>query len=328
MPRPRNPNVVPRIYTILRSGETLNGQQLSNRMNISERTLMRVLDHMRKDLSLDVQFSREVGGYVLRDDAAQLPAGFLSRSEAMALSFAAQMAASYSFPFSYGLNLAARHMAEILRNQMLVDIDDLLHPVRFSPSPSREVNTAFLDQLSSATASGTTLEMTYYTASRNALGKRLFDPYLVEFRASDWYTVGYCHLRKRVRVFAVSRIHNLRQTAFRFEISADFEPRHVFRNALGAIAADSAVDVVIEFAASEARWVMERKWHPSMEAESLNGGGLRLRMQVAVTAELRKWILGYGASARVASPADLAEDIASELKRAAKNYASRKAHKH
>ena len=51
-------------------------------------------------------------------------------------------------------------------------------------------------------------------------------------------------------------------------------------------------------------------------------GRLRLRLSVAVTVELRTWILGHGAHVEVLSPQSLVDQIRDELELAAKRYAT------
>jgi predicted DNA-binding transcriptional regulator YafY len=323
---PRDPKIVGRIFSLLKE-ESLNGEQLARRMNVSERTMMRTLKHMRHELKLDIRYSRELRGYVVRDEATTVPMGYLSRNEAIALAVAAQMAQSHALPYGYALESARGRVIDLLQSQWLANISGITAPLRFSPQPSRPVESRILDHLSRAGVERRTVEMTYFTASRGARQKRLFDPYLVEFRVSDWYAVGWCHLRKAVLVFAVSRIEDLESTSLTFEVPADFEADRVFENALGAIVGKTTADVVIDFDASEARWVIERIWHPSQRHEKLADGTVRLHLRVAPTVELRKWILGYGSSAVVVSPRPLAEDIAAEHRRASRRYTRRPAGK-
>lgn len=321
MTRPRNPHVVSQIMGILGNNEFLGVAQLARRVAVSPRTLIRIIRHMQTDLGIDVRHSKEVGGYVLRDPNAQVTAGYLSRSQATALAVATQLAASHVLPLSQDLAAASGKVADMLARQLLVDVQPLLGPLRFKPAPSRPVKASILNQLAQASTDRRTCEMVYHTAYRNATSQRRFDPYVVEMRGPDWYTVGWCHLRQQVLIFAVSRIKSLKSTGDTFVMADDFDPDAVFRFALGAIAGDAPTDVVVEFDAAESRWVGERSWHHSQRTETLPGGRLRVTLQVAVTPELRKWILGYGASARVLAPPRLIDDIADELRRAAVVYA-------
>jgi len=61
-----------------------------------------------------------------------------------------------------------------------------------------------------------------------------------------------------------------------------------------------------------AKWIAERTWHESQEIQSLPDGDLILSLNVADTAEVKGWILGFGQDAEVLEPASLREEIRTE----------------
>ena len=72
----------------------------------------------------------------------------------------------------------------------------------------------------------------------------------------------------------------------------------------------------IEFDAYQARWIRERKkWHPSEEREELPDGGLLLRMKLGGLDAVQRFVLQYGAHARVLRPARLRRMVEQELLR-------------
>ena len=73
----------------------------------------------------------------------------------------------------------------------------------------------------------------------------------------------------------------------------------------------------------EKRWrtyVEEHIWHPSQSLEKARGGGIELAMQVGGTAELRQWILSFGAGAEVLEPESLRDEVRAELEGALSRY--------
>ncbi|HTQ45078.1 MAG TPA: WYL domain-containing protein, partial [Polyangiaceae bacterium] len=69
-----------------------------------------------------------------------------------------------------------------------------------------------------------------------------------------------------------------------------------------------------------------RRVHPTQKVGVSRDGRVRASMRVAaapeVMAQLRTWLLGFGAAVRVVEPPELAQDIAAELRRAALRYES------
>jgi predicted DNA-binding transcriptional regulator YafY len=82
-------------------------------------------------------------------------------------------------------------------------------------------------------------------------------------------------------------------------------PREPFANSLG-VHSGSPEPIEIDFDADAADYIREREWHPSQTLLTLPDGGVRLRLCVCNDRDLRRWILGFGRSARVVSPAGLA----------------------
>jgi predicted DNA-binding transcriptional regulator YafY len=66
-----------------------------------------------------------------------------------------------------------------------------------------------IEQLTRVIAQTRTVQMRYYSASRNTTNRREVDPYRLWYAAGALYLIGYCHLRRDVRIFAIDRIRSL-----------------------------------------------------------------------------------------------------------------------
>jgi predicted DNA-binding transcriptional regulator YafY len=62
----------------------------------------------------------------------------------------------------------------------------------------------------------------------------------------------------------------------------------------------------------DAPFIAERQWHATQELVTERDGSVVLTMRVADTLELRRWILGFGASAEVLAPESLRDEIRKE----------------
>ena len=155
------------------------------------------------------------------------------------------------------------------------------------------------------------LDMRYYSMSRDKENQRQVDPYHLTVFDGGFYLVGYCHLRKTERIFAVERVRDLKLLATRFDVRPGFNAEEYLKHAWGIVKGE-IVPVKVIFSRSVARYIRDRLWHPSQKLRELPDGRLELIMRVADTLEVRRWILGYGPEAEVVEPAGLRERLRQE----------------
>jgi predicted DNA-binding transcriptional regulator YafY len=164
---------------------------------------------------------------------------------------------------------------------------------------------------------GRRLELVYWTASRDATSRRLVDPYHLVSLEGDWYLVAYCHLREAVRMFAPGRIRSLRETGERFERPADFRVGEYLDQGFRALRGEGPPRRVrVRFSPEAARYVRERRWHPSQRLEERKDGRLVVTLTVGHLLEVKRWVLSYGSACEVLEPAELREEVRAEMRHA------------
>jgi predicted DNA-binding transcriptional regulator YafY len=150
------------------------------------------------------------------------------------------------------------------------------------------------------------LDMRYYSMSRDEENPRQVDPYHLTVFDGGYYLVGYCHLRKTERIFAVERIRELKMLTIRFQVRPGFNAEEYLKHSWGIVKGE-IVPVKVIFSRAIARYIRDRLWHPSQRLRQLADGRLEMSLRVADTLEVRRWILGYGSEAEVLEPPALRE---------------------
>ncbi len=69
------------------------------------------------------------------------------------------------------------------------------------------------------------VEMVYQSADKPAAEERKLDPFALAYRWGWWYVVGFCSLRREVRIFRLDRIRSLALTEEHFAKPDDFDAR-------------------------------------------------------------------------------------------------------
>ncbi len=148
----------------------------------------------------------------------------------------------------------------------------------------------------------------------------LFEPYSLLFHRKGLYLAGFSHAHRAVRLFALDAFETAeRRRADHFEYPKDFHPAKLVEGAFG-IMVGPKTRVVVRFDASVARHLTRRMWHATQAFKTKKDGAIEMTMTVAGTTEVKSWVLSWGAKAEVIAPKELREEIARELRDAARAY--------
>jgi len=123
-----------------------------------------------------------------------------------------------------------------------------------------------------------------------------------------------------IGVFVFDRMQDLTILDEHFSLPDNFEVEDFLEGEFGIVAGPRKTRVLIEFEAKIADEIRARKVHPSQRVATAPDGRIRLSMTVARLDDVRRWILGFGPSARVLEPAELVDDVRKALRTALERY--------
>jgi predicted DNA-binding transcriptional regulator YafY len=324
---PRNQEVI-RQWKVLhalessRHGATIDG--LAGELDVTTRTIRRDLAALQEagfplydERDDDGRARWRLDGTVLKGletgfTLAELCALYLSRNLLEAVA---------GTPFQRDLTNAFARLEKMLSPRMRQFLDRLPSVLVAKPGPHATGAASSPDvvgRLLEATLHFRVAAMRYHSVSSARVKDYLVHPYRLVFAQGGLYLLAYVPEYKDVRTFAVDRI-----AAVSLE-KQTFTPRErigseVFANSLGVNTGDPQ-RVEIEFESRVAPFVRARVWHPSQQVRDGADGRIVLSLDVCHDWALRNWILGWGPSARVVSPASLARDIRADLNAAAARY--------
>jgi predicted DNA-binding transcriptional regulator YafY len=180
-----------------------------------------------------------------------------------------------------------------------------------------------VDELFRAVAELRVLRFRY---SKDAKGVRVTShPYALVLQGGAITCVAHDLDQNAARVFVLDAMSELAASeAERFELPADFEIAEWLHGDFGIARAARTVKVLAEFDPRVADAVRSRRIHPSQKVAVAADGRVRVSVSVPespeVLAEVRRWVLGFGAAAHLIEPRELVDSIAKELHRAAARY--------
>jgi predicted DNA-binding transcriptional regulator YafY len=77
---------------------------------------------------------------------------------------------------------------------------------------------------------------------------------------------------------------------------------------------EELVEVVVDFDKSARQLIKEKIWHPRQKIGHNSDGSIRATFKVAGVKEIKHWLLGFGAKAKVLEPPTLRKEITEEAR--------------
>ncbi len=305
-------------YTLIARKEFPSVKTLMDRFHVTERTVYRYLEII--NFIDPLEYDRERDGYKFtHGDRIKKPA--VSEEELLVLLTAGEAVAHLGSPFREHF---AKAMTKIVSSGRSPQTGDGKIPVLIrmgeaggAGGPDEKVLTAF--QCASEKRS---LDITYRAQHNKAVTRRTVDPYGLIFHEGTWILIGYCHLRKGIRSFALDRVLDMKERFLYFTVKEGFDLEEYLSRSWG-IYDDEVVRVVVQFVPGVSDYILRKeRWHPSEKREVLSNGEVRLSFTVAGIEEIKRWIYSWLPNVQVLEPESLRERVREELARSLENHSS------
>lgn len=322
---PRNDQAVRQLIVLKKlesSRQGLTLEQLAQALDPSAarhpRTLRRDLDAIES--AGYPLLTERVDGRVrwkLLDGARSAPALRLSPTELMALTLSRRLVAPLEGTALHAsLHSALGKASAALPPEGLALVQQLedTFSVGLGPHKRYKHHRETVERLTQAIAEKTRIQMRYDSASRGRVTRREVDPYRLWYASGGLYLIGYCHLRKEPRMFAVERIKSVTPTEFPYQVPLHFDFDAFVEDSL-TVMRGPRIAVELSFEKATAAWVKDRIWHPSQQLKHLPRGRIRMTLTVADSRELVGWILSFGGGVQVVRPDSLRKAVRQEAAR-------------
>jgi proteasome accessory factor B len=259
--------------------------------------------------------SREGPGYVLSARACTLPKIALAPEEAALVWSAATAASRLSLhPMRDELESALRKL--VVGAQGLPPRAAAIEELA-TDAPANQEKT--LERLIDAWERRKRLTIDYWRVAADEVVERQVDVYGWASRRGEWILVGYCHLRKGVRIFYLSRVRKLRVNGVRaqdpdYRVPKDFDIRRWSRQQVWDYDVHPPRPVTVRFRGSLAR--IARNLLPGATTTLDMEGGRVSRIEVRNLRGLVRQLLAWGPEAELVEPEEgraLAREILTRL---------------
>jgi predicted DNA-binding transcriptional regulator YafY len=295
----------------LQAGKCPKISDLAARFEISRRQAAREIEFMRLFLGAPIEYSSAGGGYRYTDDNFQFPGLWVSEEEIVSLVVSRRLAAA--MPDRSLKKKLDSFLGKIAQNIDL-DLPRLESKISLKNVRYYRVEPAVFSAVLLALGQERQLAITYASGYAAETTQRTVDPLHLLIYMGNWHLIAWCHQRRGVRDFLLSRMKAaevlpdpLANPVNSEEIKEKIEKRY------GIFFDGPEYRVVLRFQPRSARHVRDQVWFPGQVSETQDDGGLVLKFPVADFREIIRDLLPFAAEVEVLEPPELRRLIAATI---------------
>lgn len=306
-------------------------KELAEKLDVSERQVHRIMNEIEEMEFPIYEEESQVGRSLtwrLNSDYAKkyrdlkIPDTNLELSELVALYLLRGQEKLYR-----GTGLEATIKSAFAKIQMLLpaaavahleNIKSLFVPVVKFPK-SYAGKEEFIEKLTDAMLERKTCWIKYHSFYDDRVKDFKVDPLHFFEREGGLYMFANTKKFNHVIILAVERIDDLIVSKDTYTYPEDFDPQALFESAFDLVAEDP-MEYRIWFSADQARYIRQRTWSKTQVIEDQPDGSIILSMTTSGMWDVKRWVLAYGAEAKVLAPKELVKDMKAEINAAMKVY--------
>lgn len=300
-----------------------NCSSLAAEWEVSEKTIQRDIDYLRDELNAPVVYDQLKYGFYYKEANFSLPAISISESDLFSVCVAQTVLDQFrNTPIFGKLSSVFRKIRDSLPDKNAIDPAWMNERILVFPEPATNVNPDIWDTLAKALRDNRRLAIHHRSPlpEPGISDERVVDPWFLVSYRGEWYLSAFCHRRKSIRTFAVSRIAAARILENTFRMPSGMNKKKMFGDQFGIVWKSKSFKVRIRFSPDVAPYIRERKWHPAQKIRDLRDGGLVIEFVTNHLNEVSDWVLSWGAGATVLAPDVLLNKVRSSLKDAIDKY--------
>jgi len=295
-----------RLHEKLRAGAFPNCRKLADELEVSTKTIQRDIDFMRDRLGLPIEYDQLHFGFVYTEPVTSFPSIEVSEGEVIALFVAQKALEQYrGTSFEKPLKTAFEKITQGLKDRIGFHWGDVDSAISFRGLGTSVADLELFETVSRAVLDSHELAFDYKKLGSSRHEARRVQPYHLGCVENQWYLFGFDLARQQLRTFALPRMRAVLNTKARFRRPADFSITQHLGDSFGVFTGKGRYKVRLEFDEFAARLVGERNWHASQRIKSLGGGRIELTLNLGNLEEVERWVLSWGAHARVLEPVEL-----------------------
>lgn len=298
-----------------------NCRKIAADLEVTPKTIQRDIDYMRDQFQLPIEYDQLKFGFFYTQPVETFPTIEVSERELVAL-FVAEKAMSHyqGTTFEKSLKSAFAKITQSLHETVSFQFSEVDAAISFRGIGATVADIDLFESVSKATLRSREVEFAYKKLNTNKYETRRVQPYHLGCVEKLWYLFGYDLVRRQIRTFALPRMKKVRETSASFQRPAEFSISQHLGESFGVFTGKGSHKIKIRFDAFAAQLIGERVWHATQKLKKSTDGSLDLTLKLQSLEEIERWILSWGAHARVIEPPELIKRLQSTVRQLNHTY--------
>ena len=293
--------------------------------SFSLRTIVSDIKSMTEDEELGynapIKFSKKEGGYHYTDPNFTIASVSLTNKDIQAIEFATSVLQQYK-----GVGIFAQFDDAVDKILNTISIRDL-----FKEAESKKIiqiekipyfkGGEWLSLLLSAIKEHEVVSFVYQKYNSSEGKELLVHPYLLKEYRNRWYLIGLTDRKNLISIYGLDRMSKLKITKDKYRYSHDFDHQIYFKHAYGITTFESQPELIeLSFSSVYGQYILNQPMHETQITLVDDAHEIRVSLEVGVTPELIRDILGMGTNVKVIKPSSLIKLIQKDLTQTLKQY--------
>ncbi len=293
------------IFTHLQSGRVIRAQDLSERFNVSLRTIYRDIRTLEAS---GVPISGEAGvGYSIME-GYRLPPVMFTLEEATSFVTAEKLMQNFTDKKLGGhFETAMYKVKSLLRGKSKDQINALQFKIWINPAQDlfNENLPDALEIVMESMAEKQQVKLHYRAFIADEVTERSIEPVALYHENNYWYIKAWCHLRLDYRQFRTDRMIQISRTSLPFTQDHAQQEQKVEHEDWGAL-----TKVVIRMPKDKVRFIQNSRKYYGFESEKVKGEQVEMTfMTHDLKLGIARWFMMFGDCAEILEPEILKEHV-------------------
>ena len=311
----------------LRSGSYPNSEELAAKMEVSPRTILRDIEHLRLFYDAPIEYDYNKRGFYYTEPNFFIKSVMLTEDEVKTITIYDDILKKSNDDENNKFNTNFR---KAVGKILAVIPDERTKNLSFSPSettnfifePTVVCDGTIVQEINSAIRKKEIIEVEYWTSNNKKSAMYTLQPLYTFYQKANYYLLALRNVEQdKPGVFSISRMKKVFTTGKHFEIPENFKISDWIKPEAEVGPKDNKIYLFeLSFHKDIASEAIEKTYHHNQTIELKKDGTVFVTFRSTELLDVFRWVLGQGSRVKIINPPELVAMMRKEVLRLNQYY--------